>query len=108
MEPARRVGPLRGRGWIVLLANLPGVKVRKHLVTEIFQDERLASVAHDEPVALVDPHLVHCTAPNHLCAYSSNSAKDGHHCKIRHEGALTNCAGSTRVAMIEELGPASD
>src|SRR4051812_11735183 len=59
MEPARRVGPSRRGRAIGLLMHLPGVEVRKHLVAEVFQNERLAPVAHDQPVTLVDSHFVH-------------------------------------------------
>jgi hypothetical protein len=39
---------------------------------EIFQNERLASDAHDEPVTLIEPHLVRCTPTDNLCARLSD------------------------------------
>jgi hypothetical protein len=58
MKPARCLGPLRAGRGIGLLVHLPGVEVWKHLVAEVFQNERLAPVAHDQPVILVDSHFV--------------------------------------------------
>src|SRR4051794_14062681 len=100
MEPARRVAPLRAGRRIRLLMHLPGVEVWKHLVAEVFQNERLAPVAHDQPVTLVDSHFVHCTAPKRPREPALRIArKAGHDAKLRDEAASENCAGSRMVAM---------
>jgi hypothetical protein len=59
VHAARSIAALRMRGQVWLLVHFPGVQVWKHAIAAIFEDECLAAVADNDPVAGADLDLVH-------------------------------------------------
>jgi hypothetical protein len=59
VHPAGSIAALRRGGLVAVLVHFSGVQVRKHAISEIFQDERLSAIAHDDPVTGADLDFVH-------------------------------------------------
>ena len=68
-----------------MLAHLLRAQIGKHSIAEIFEDERLAAVADDDPVTRTDFNLVHCNAPEYLVSGGSEGFLEilGRHAKLR-------------------------
>lgn len=46
-----------------MFADFSCVQIRKQAIAEVFQDQRLASIAHNDPITRSKLHLCHRTAP---------------------------------------------
>src|SRR5262245_22878427 len=98
IQPARCIGAQCAGRKIWLLMDLPGVQVWKHVVANVLQNERLAPVAHDEPVTFVDSHLVHFSTPRKKHAGALHRSPEawmrdaiGQRCSSNSSKDLPNC-----------------
>ena len=57
---------LRARRYVGVLVHFLCVQVRKHAIAEILEDQRLSTVANDDPVALANLHFGHAVLRGNL------------------------------------------